>query len=201
MIRALIAEPSALIREGLIAILSREDDIETAAAVKLGQEVIPTARATQPQVSLVAASFPGYDGIPLARTLQAVVPGCHSAILSRRRLVHVLERAIAAGLDGFLVLDSPAEFLTEAVRQLAAGHKVIDPSLTFTALDQSARPLTDREMEALRAAAAGSSTAEIAVYLSLAEGTVRNHLSRAIAKTGARNRIDAIRIAAERGWL
>jgi two-component system response regulator DesR len=201
LIRALIAEPYALIREGLIAILGRENDIELVAALKLGQEVIPTARITQPQVALVAASFAGYEGIPLARALQTAVPECHCAILSRRRLVHDLERAIAVGLDGFLVLDSPAEFLTEAVRQLAAGNKVIDPSLTFTALDQNARPLTNREMEALRAAAEGSTTAEIAVYLSLAEGTVRNYLSRAIAKTGARNRIDAIRIASERGWL
>jgi two-component system, NarL family, response regulator DesR len=201
MIRALIAEPSALIREGLIAILGRENDIGIEAALKLGQEVIPAARVAQPEVALVAVAFPGYDGISLARALQTVVPGCHCAILSRRRLVHDLERAIAMGLDGFLVLDSPPEFLTEAVRQLAAGNKVIDPSLTFSALDQNARPLTDRETEALRAAADGSTTAEIAVYLSLAEGTVRNYLSRAIAKTGARNRIDAIRIAGERGWL
>jgi two-component system, NarL family, response regulator DesR len=201
MIRAFIAEPTALIREGLIAILGRENDIEITAALKLGQEVIPAARVARPQVALVAVAFPGYDGIPLARALQTVVPGCHCAILSKRRLVHDLERAIAAGLDGFLVLDSPPEFLTEAVRQLAAGNKVVDPTLTFSALDQNARPLTDRETEALRAASDGSTTAEIAEHLSLAEGTVRNYLSRAIAKTGARNRIDAIRIADERGWL
>ncbi len=201
MIRALVAEPAALIREGLIAILGRENDIELVTALKLGQEVIPTARISLPQVALVAASFPGYEGISLARALQATVPGCHCAILSRRRLVRDLERAIAAGLDGFLVIDSTAEFLTEAIRQLAAGKKVIDPSLTFSVLDHSACPLTARETEALRVAAQGSTTAEIAMYLSLAEGTVRNYLSRAIAKTGARNRVDAIRIAGERGWL
>jgi two-component system response regulator DesR len=201
LIRVLIAEPTALIREGLIAILRRGDDIELVATPKLGQEVIPTARISLPQVALVAASFPGHEGIPIARTLQATVPGCHCAILSRRRVVRDLKRAIAAGLDGFLVFDCTAEFLIEAIRQLAAGTKVIDPSLTFSALDYNACPLNARETEALRAAAQGSSTAEIAVYLSLAEGTVRNYLSRAIAKTGARNRVDAIRIAGERGWL
>lgn len=201
MIRALIAEPTTLIREGLIAILGRENDIEVVAALKRGQEVIPTARKALPQVALVAPSFPGYEGIPLARALQGAVPECHCAILSRRRLVRDLERAITADLDGFLVFDCPAEFLTEAIRQLAAGKKVIDPGLTFSALERNAGALTARETEALRAAAQGSTTAEIAVYLSLSEGTVRNYLSRAIAKTGARNRVEAYRIADERGWL
>jgi two-component system response regulator DesR len=199
LIKALVAEPTALTREGLIAILGRENDIELVAALKRGRDVIPTARISLPQVALVAAS--GYEGIPLARALRAAVPECHCAILSKRRLVRDLERAIAAGLDGFLVLDSPAEFLIGAVRQLAAGNKVIDPGLTFSALDHNASPLTDRETDALRSAAQGSTTAEISVHLSLAEGTVRNYLSRAIAKTGARNRVDAIRIAGERGWL
>lgn len=201
MIRTLIAEPAALIREGLTAILGRENDIELVSVIKLGHEVIPSARKSLPDVAVVAASFPGFEGIPLARALHASVPGCHCAILSKRRLVRDLERAIAADLGGFLILDCTAEFLTAAVRQVAAGNKVIDPSLTFSALDYSACPLTDRETEALRAAALGSTTAEIAVYLSLAEGTVRNYLSRAIAKTGARNRVDAIRIAGEHGWL
>lgn len=201
MIRVLIAEPTALIREGLIAILGRERDIELDAVLKLGQEVIPTARARLPRVALVAAAFPGYEGISLCRALHEAVPGCHCAILSKRRAVRDLERAIAAGLDGFLVLDSPAEYFAGAIRQLAAGSKVIDPSLTCSAPDDSARPLTARETQALRAAAQGSTTAEIAEYLSLSEGTVRNYLSRAIAKTGGRNRVDAIRIASERGWL
>jgi two-component system response regulator DesR len=201
LIRVLIAEPTALIREGLIAILGREQDIELVAVLKLGQEVIPSARICLPHVALVAALFPGYEGIPLARAVQAAVPECHCAILSKRRAVRDLERAISAGLDGFLVHDCPAEFFAEAVRKLASGNKVIDPSLTFSARDYNARPLTVRETQALRAAAQGATTVEIAVHLSLSEGTVRNYLSRAIAKTGARNRVDAIRIANERGWL
>jgi two-component system, NarL family, response regulator DesR len=201
LIRVLIAEPTALIREGLIAILGREHDIDLVAVLKLGQEVIPAARTSLPQVALLAASFPGYEGIPLARGVRATVPGCHCAILSRRRGVRDLEQAIAAGLDGFLVRDSPAEFFTDAIRQLAAGNKVIDPGLTLSATDYRACPLTARETQALRAAAQGSTTAEIAGHLSISEGTVRNYLSRAIFKTGARNRVDAIRIASERGWL
>lgn len=201
MIGVLIAEPTALIREGLIAILGRERNIELVAVLKLAQEVIPAARKTQPQVALVAASFPGHEGIPLARAVQATVPGCRCAILSKRRVARDLERTITAGLDGFLVRDSPAEFFTEAIRQLAAGSKVIDPGLTLSAMDYRACPLTARETQALRAAAQGSTTQEIAAQLSVSEGTVRNYLSRAISKTGARNRVDAIRIASEHGWL
>lgn len=201
MITVLIAEPTALIREGLIAILGRERDIELVAVIELGQEVIPAARASLPQVALVAASFPGHEGIPLARAVQATVPGCHCAILSKRRGLRDLERAIATGLDGFLVRDSPAEFFTNAIRQLAAGKKVIDPGLTLSVMDYRATPLTARETQALRAAAQGSTTPEIAGRLSISEGTARNYLSRAISKIGARNRVDAIRIASERGWL
>ncbi len=201
LIGTLVAEPAALIREGLMAILGRELDIEVVTVVQQGREVIPAARISRPRVALLATTFPDFEGIPLARALQAAVPECRCAILSTGRRMRDLQGAMAANLDGYLVHDCPPEFLTEAIRQLAAGNKVIDPSLTFSALGRNSCPLTAREAEALLAAAQGSSTAEIALFLSLAEGTVRNYLSRAIAKTGARNRIDAIRIANERGWL
>lgn len=201
MIGTLVAEPAALIREGLVAVLGREIDIEVVAALQRGGEVIPAALALRPQVALLAATFPDFEGIPLAQALQAAVPECRCAILGTDRRPRDLQGALAANLDGYLIYDCPPEFLTEAIRQLAAGKKVIDPSLTFSVLGRHTSPLTAREAEALLAAAQGASTAEIALVLSLAEGTVRNYLSRAIAKTGARNRIDAIRIANERGWL
>lgn len=201
MIRTLIAEPTSLIREGLVAILGREMDIRVIAAVRQGQEVIPAAKMSRPDVALLAATFPDYEGIMLAQALQGALPECRCAILSTGRRLDDLQRAVTARVDGFLVHDCAAEFLIEAVRQLAAGNKIIDPSLTFSALAHTECPLTDREADALRAAAQGSTTAEIAVTLSLAEGTVRNYLSRAITKTGGRNRVDAIRIAGEHGWL
>jgi two-component system, NarL family, response regulator DesR len=201
MIRTFVAEPTTLTREGLIALLSREADIEPIAAVQCAEDVVPTARELKPEVALISDAFPGQDGILLARVLQAAVPGCHCAILSHTRDPRHLERAITADVDGYLVHDCPAEFLCTAIRQLAAGNKVIDPMLAFSVVDSKANPLTLREMEALRVAAKGFTTAEIAEHLCLATGTVRNYLSRAIAKVGARNRVDAIRIADESGWL
>jgi two-component system response regulator DesR len=197
MIRILIAEPMTLTREGLIALLGRESDIELAATVRRREEVVTTARAVQPDVALLAAAFQDRDGITVAAGLNAAVPNCRCAILSPGWRSRDLQRAVAAGVRGFLVWDSPAQFLTDAVRQVAVGRQVADPRLSFG----ERCPLTTREADALRGAAEGSTTAEIATVLCLSGGTVRNYLSRAIAKTGARNRVDAIRIAGESGWL
>jgi two-component system response regulator DesR len=184
-----------------VALLSREHDIELVATVQRAEEVVAAARALKPDVALLAAAFPGHDGIDIARALRAALPECRCAILSPGRRLRDVQRAIAAQVHGFLVHDCPAEFLTAAIRQLASGNKVIDPGLAFGAPGSKACPLTSREAEALKAAAQGSTTAEIAATLFLTAGTVRNYLSRAIAKTGARNRVDAIRIAEESGWL
>jgi len=197
MIRILIAEPTTLAREGLVALLGRESDIELAATVRHREEVVTTARAVRPNVALLAAAFPDLDGITVAAGLHAAVPSCRCALLSSGWRSVDLRRAVAAGVRGFLVWDSPAQFLTDAVRQVAVGRQVVDPRLSFG--EQC--PLTMRETDTLRAAAEGSTTAEIATVLCLSEGTVRNYLSRAIARTGARNRVDAIRIAGESGWL
>jgi two-component system response regulator DesR len=197
MIRILIAEPTTLAREGLVALLGRESDIELAATVRHREEVVTTARAVRPNVALLAAAFPDLDGITVAAGLHAAVPSCRCALLSSGWRSVDLRRAVAAGVRGFLVWDSPAQFLTDAVRQVAVGRQVVDPRLSFG--EQC--PLTTRETDTLRAAAEGSTTAEIATALCLSEGTVRNYLSRAIAKTGARNRVGAIRIAGESGWL
>jgi two-component system, NarL family, response regulator DesR len=197
MIRTLIAEPVTLTREGLVALLGRESDIELAATVRTREEVVSAARAVLPDVALLAAAFPDRDGIAVAAGMRAAVPNCRCALLSQGWRSTDLERAAAAGVRGFLVWDSPAQFLTDAVRQLAVGRKVVDPRLSF----REQCPLTTREADALRAAAEGSTTAEIATVLCLSEGTVRNYLSRAIAKTGSRNRMGAIRVAASSGWL
>jgi two-component system response regulator DesR len=197
MIRILIAEPMTLTREGLVALLGRESDIELAATVRHREEVVSAARAVRPDVALLSAAFRDRDGITVAAGLQAAVPDCRCAVLSSGWRSRDLQRAVTAGVRGFLIWDSPAQFLTDAVRQVAVGRKVVDPRISFG--EQC--PLTTREADALRAAAEGSTTAEIATFLCLSEGTVRNYLSRAIAKTGARNRVDAIRIAGQSGWL
>lgn len=197
MIRILIAEPMTLTREGLVALLGRERDIELAATVGHREDVLSTARAVRPDVALLAAEFPDRDGISVAAGMRTAVPNCRCAILSFGWRPRDLQRAVAVGVRGFLVLDSPAQFLTDAVRRLAVGRQVVDPRLSL----RERCPLTTREADALRTAAEGSTTAEIASVLCLAEGTVRNYLSRAISKTGARNRVDAIRIATESGWL
>lgn len=197
MIRILIAEPMTLTREGLVALLGRERDIELAATVWHCEDVVSRARAVRPDVALLAAEFPDRDGINVAVGVRAAVPSCRCAMLSHGWRSGDLKRAVAAGVRGFLVWDSPSQFLADAVRQLAAGRQVADPRLSFA--EQC--PLTPREADVLHAAAKGLRTAEIAADLCLSAGTVRNYLSRAIAKTGARNRIDAIRRAGESGWL
>jgi two-component system response regulator DesR len=201
MIRTFVAEPVTLTREGLVALLGRENDIDLLAAAQRAEDVIPTARQLKPDVALISDAFPGQDGILTARSVCAELPRCRCAILSHTRDPRHLEHAFAAQLDGYLVHDCAAEFLCAAIRQLAVGNKVIDPGLAFRMVAIKACPLTIREAEALRAAAKGFTTTEIAAGLCLAAGTVRNYLSRAIAKVGARNRVDAIRIAEESGWL
>lgn len=201
MIRTFVAEPAALIREGLASLFSREQDIDLVAAVQHAEEIMPVARKLRPQVALVAATFPDDDGIIIAKNLCAAIPVCRCAILSHNRHPRPLERAIAAQVHGYLVIDCAGEFLIEAIRQIAVGNRVLDPGLAFRMMDSKPCPLTLREAEALRTAAKGFTTAEVAAGLGLSLGTVRNYLSRAIAKLGARNRVEAIRIADEAGWL
>ena len=201
MIRTLIAEQTSLIRAGLVALLSCSDDIEIVAELQRGDQVVPASRALLPDVAVLAAALPGADGFAAARALHAELPSCYSLIMGDQRDPAGLRRAVAAHASGFVVRDAAPDFITEAVRRVARGRKVIDPDLAFAALNAAKNPLTSRELDALRLAAQGATTAEIARDLCLSVGTVRNYLSRAIAKTDARNRVDAIRIAVGAGWL
>ena len=201
MIRTVIAERTALVRAGLVALLAGQDDIEVVAELQRGEQVVPVSGSLHPDVAVLAAALPGQDGFTAAAGLHATLPACHCLILSSRRRPSDLRLAAAAHAYGFVVQDAPQEFITEAVRKVAKGIKVIDPELAFATLSEQRNPLTERELAALRFAAKGASTAEIASSLSLSVGTVRNYLSRAITKTGARNRIDLIRISDSSGWL
>jgi two-component system, NarL family, response regulator DesR len=201
VIRTLIAEQTSLIRAGLVAFLSSADDIEVIAELQRGDQVVPASRALLPDVAVLAAALPGADGFAAARALHAEVPSCHSLIMSEQREPAGLRRAVAAHAIGFVVRDAAADFITDAVRRAAEGRKVVDPELAFAALNTVQNPLTARELDALQLAAGGATTAEIARELCLSVGTVRNYLSRVITKTGARNRVDAIRIAVGAGWF
>jgi two-component system, NarL family, response regulator DesR len=199
VIRVLLAEDQAMIREALAALLSFEDDIEVVAQVGRGDEVLAAARQTCPDVALLDIEMPGKDGLEAAAELRGT--GTRVIILTTFGRPGFLRRAMESGVSGFLVKDSPADKLADTIRKVLAGQKVIDPDLAAAALAEGDNPLTTRERDVLRAARGGATIAEIAGALFLSEGTVRNYLSSCIQKTSARNRAEALRAAEEHGWL
>ncbi len=152
-------------------------------------------------VALLDIEMPGPDGLAVAARLRTAAPGCRVMIPTTFGRPGYLRRAMEAGATGFLLKDAPAAELAEAIRRVARGQRVVDPTLAVAALREGASPLSDREREVLALAATNGTVADIAGRLGLSDGTVRSHLSSAIQKTGARNRAEAARIAAEKGWL
>jgi two-component system response regulator DesR len=201
MIRVLLAEDQAMVRGALSALLSLEEDICVVAEVARGDEVVPAALATRPDVALLDIEMPGASGLSAAQALRTQLPACRVVVLTTFGRSGYLRRAFENGAVGFLLKDAPAAELAVAIRRAVAGERVVDPDLALAALSQGNNPLTSREREVLAGAAEGTSIAEIAEALSLSSGTVRNHLSIAIQKLGVRNRIEAARIAEQRGWL
>ncbi len=200
-IRALLAEDQAMVRGALAALLTLEGDIEIVAEVGRGDEVVAAALANQPQVALLDIEMPGMDGLTAAAELRKQLPACKVIILTTFGRPGYLRRAMESGAVGFLLKDSPSTQLAVAIRRVVAGERVVDPALAMAALGEGANPLTEREREVLAAATRGASVAEIANTLFLSEGTVRNYLSVAIQKLNAHNRVEAARIAEEKGWL
>lgn len=200
-IRLLLADDQALVRGAVAALLELEPDLTVVAQVGRGDEVIEAARANDAQVALLDVEMPGLDGLTVASQLRERLPSCRSMILTTFGRPGYLRRALEAGAAGFVVKDTPSEQLADAVRRVAAGLRVVDPALAAESLASGPSPLTQRESEVLRIAARGGTVADIARELFLSQGTVRNHLSSAIGKTGARNRRDAAATAAELGWL
>jgi len=201
MIRLLIADDQDLIRSAFAALLGLEPDFEVVATVARGDEVIDAARKHRPDIALLDIEMDGIDGLTAARVLAEQVPGCRALILTTFGRPGYLKRAMEAGARGFVVKDAPPEQLVEAIRRVAAGELVVDPALAAETLAHGDSPLTARERDVLTAARPGQTVAEIASILFLSEGTVRNYLSSAIGKLGARNRTEAIQIAEARGWL
>jgi two-component system response regulator DesR len=200
-IRLLVADDQDIVRQALCALLSLEEDFEVVASVGRGDEIAAAAKAARPDVALLDIEMPGIDGLAAAAVVAAEVPGCRVVMLTTFGRAGYLRRAMEAGAVGFVVKDAPAEALADAIRRVMRGERVVDPALAVATLAAGESPLTARERDVLIATRSGAAVAEIAVKLSLSEGTVRNYLSSAIAKTGTRNRLEALRVADERGWL
>jgi two-component system response regulator DesR len=201
VIRLLLADDQALVRGALAALLDLETDLDVVAEVSRGDEVVTAAVQHGVDVALLDIEMPGADGIAATAALRAALPSCRVLIVTTFGRPGFLRRAMEAGASGFVVKDTPARQLADAVRRVHAGLRVIDPALAEESLVTGASPLTVRETEVLRAARGGDTVADVAAALHLSEGTVRNHLSAAIGKTGARNRAEAVRLAEDRGWL
>ncbi|WP_433431066.1 response regulator transcription factor [Nonomuraea sp. CA-141351] len=201
MIRVLVADDQALVRGALAAMLALERDIEVVAQAGSGAEALREALRTTPDVALIDVQMPDGDGLAVTAELRAALPACRVVICTTYGRPGYFTRAMGAGAAGFVVKDALPEQLIDAVRRVHAGLRVVDPALAAESLASGASPFTEREREALRAAAGGASAVQIARTLHLSHGTVRNHLSSAIGKTGAGTRAEALRIAEANGWL
>jgi two-component system response regulator DesR len=201
VIRVLVAEDQAMVRGALIALLKGGEDIDVVADAGDGEEAVEQAIRTTPDVAVLDLEMPAKDGFWAAGQLREKVPNCRVLIVTVFGRPGYLRRAVDLGVAGFLLKDSPPADLLAAVRRVAAGEKVIDPKLAVSALEEGTSPLTPRERDVLALSVRGASVEDIARSLHLTNGTVRSYLSIAIQKLNAQNRIEAARIAEEKGWL
>jgi two-component system, NarL family, response regulator DesR len=197
----MLAEDMHMLRGALVALLDLESDIEVVAEVGSGDEVLAAARSTQPDVAVLDIDLPGKDGLTVAAELQTAVPACRILILTNLARPGLVRRALDTKVNGFILKDSPSDRLANAIRAVATGRRVIDSELALAAWESDDCPLGAREIETLRLIADGHDVDEIAARLFLSPGTVRNYLTNAVTKVDGRNRMDAIRIAREAGWL
>jgi two-component system response regulator DesR len=200
MIRVVIAEDQQMVLGALAALLEIDGDIEVVGRAQDGEEALAICRDKRPDVLLTDIEMPKMTGLELAAAVRRDAQGTRVIILTTFARGGYLRRALESGASGYLLKDSPAEHLANAVRRVKAGGRVVDPELAAEAWSEP-DPLTDRERQVLRMAGDGQTSAEIASSLRLSEGTVRNYLSEAISKLGAGNRVEAARIAREKGWL
>lgn len=200
MIRLLLAEDQAMLRGALTALLGMESDLDVVANVGDGESAWRELQRLKPDVLLTDIEMPGLTGLELAQRIARHELPIKVVIITTFARAGFLRRALDAGVRGYLLKDAPAEQLAEAIRQVHRGGRAIDPALALEAWGE-ADPLTDRERQALRLAGEGLSAGEIAQKLNLSQGTVRNYLSEAIGKLGVGNRIEAYRLARQKGWL
>ncbi len=201
MIRVVVADDQALVRGALAMVLDLESDIEVVGEASSGDELIAMAHREQPDIALVDVHMPDTDGLTAAARMRRELPDCRVVICTTFGRPGYLLRAMEAGAFGFIVKNSTPESLVAAVRKVAAGLRVVDPALAAESMMSGSNPLTERERQVLSCAADGVTVDRIARRLHLSNGTVRNHLSAVIGKTGASTRGEAFKIAEERGWL
>ena len=200
MIRVIVAEDQGMVLGALAALLETEADIEVVALAHDGREAVSLALEHRPDVLLTDIEMPHFTGLEVAAELKRLKLPTKVIILTTFARGGYLRRALEAGANGYLLKDSPPDMLANAVRRVHAGLRAIDAALAAEARS-APDPLTDRERQALRFAGEGKTSAEIAATLGLSEGTVRNYLSEAMSKIGASTRVEAARIAREKGWL
>ena len=206
MIRVLVADDQELIRTALATTLDLEDDLEVVGQAGTCAAAVTVAARTRPDVVLLdvqmpTGGLPGEDGIDAIAPLLAAAPGARVLVVTTFGRPGYLRRALEAGAIGFMVKDAPIDRLLEGIRRAHRGLRQVDPELAAASLSLGASPLTEREAQVLAASTGGATTAEIAAAVFLSEGTVRNYLSAAIGKLGARNRAEAIRTAVDNGWI
>lgn len=200
MIRLVLAEDQALVRGALAALLGLEHDLEVVGACADGDSALAEVQRLTPDLLVTDIEMPGRTGLELAEAVRALNLPTRVVIVTTFARAGYLRRALDAGVRGYLLKDAPAEKLAEALRQVHRGGRAIDPQLAMAAWDE-VDPLNERERQVLRLAGEGAKSADIAARLNLSQGTVRNYLSEAIGKLGAENRIEAYRVARQRGWL
>lgn len=201
MIKVLLAEDMHMVRGALVALLNLEPDIEVVAEVANGNDILSAAHKARPDVAVLDIDLPGKDGLTAVAEIHAELPEIRTLVLTGLSRPGNLRRALTAKVTGFLLKDAPPAQLADAIRDVAAGRRVVDSQLAMSAWDSAESPLTARETEVLRLTAEGMQAVDIASRMFLSVGTVRNYLTTIISKLSARNRVDAIRIAREAGWL
>jgi two-component system response regulator DesR len=201
VIRVLLAEDQVMFRTAVRRLLELEGDIDVVAEVARGDELVAAALAARPDVAVVDIELPGQDGISAAADLRQRLPSCRTLILTMYGRSGFVQRAMQGGAAGFVLKDAPIEVLATVIRRCAAGENVVDPILAARALGAGPCPLSTREREILAACAEGLSAAELATRLWLSEGTIRNRVSEILGKLGVRNRVEAVRLARDNGWL
>ena len=200
--RILLAEDVQMVRGALVALLQLQPDFQVVAQVARGDEVLPAALQNEPDVAIIDIDMPGMDGLSAAALVQDRLPGCHTLILTGIEQPGILRRSLELGVTGLMLKNGPPGSLAKAVRDVAAGHRVVDPQIAMAALAKhDAPPLSPREIQILELTSHGNSPKEIASKLFLSPGTVRNHLTSITTKLNARTRVDAVRIAHDAGWI
>lgn len=200
MIRVLIADDEDMIRTALATLLALEDDLEVVAECADGETAVTRALELRPDVCLLDLEMPGIDGVEAAARIRQRIPA-RCVVVTRHARPGVLRRALSAGVDGFVPKSRPAGDVAAVIREVTAGRRYVDPEIAADALSDERSPLTDRELDVLRAGARGETIADIAASLHLSAGTVRNHVSSILGKLGLATRQQAAITARERGWI